>query len=384
MRESIVIKNLGPLTDTAIADIRPLTVLIGPSGSGKSLLMKATAMMRYIYKRANVRAYLLDAGLKKSPFRFRMDSIMRDDMKYYLSQPGAHIEYHVEMPSGNTYSVVFSKGKINVPKSIAPGDLLFTKESWVSESRNVIPSWRANPANAKGSLGFYFHETLNDFEEAVKALDHIALGFIGANISVARRGSNQRIMLECEGRHRPIELRYASSGMQTVTPLAMLASYFADKFSFREAKKRSVLSYLYDSDQLAQFHPSTELSEVTSIINMHIEEPELSLDPVAQTQLLDFLVQKTLVTNNNSMTMMLATHSPYIVNALNLIINRQSTAASLPVADVAAFRLHDGTLINLASSDYNGNHFIDTADMTQPMENILDEYQRLTQDVNMP
>lgn len=384
MRESIVIKNLGPLTDTVIADLRPLTVLIGPSGSGKSLLMKAISMMRYIYKRANVRAYLLDAGLKKSPFRFRMDSIVHDDMKYYLSRPGANIEYRVEMPSGNTYSVVFSKGKINVPKAIAPEDLLFTKESWVSESRNVIPAWRANPANAKGSLGFYFHETLNDFEEAVKSIDNISLGFIGANISVARRGNSQRIMLECEDRHRPIELRFASSGMQTATPLAVLASYFADSFSFREAKKRSVLSYLYDSDLLAQFHPSTELSEVASVINMHVEEPELSLDPVAQTQLLDFLVRKTLVTNRNPMTLMLATHSPYIVNALNLIINRPDQAVSLPAEDVVAFRIYDGKLINLASSDSMGNHFIDTIDMTQPMENILEEYQQLTQGIQLP
>lgn len=384
MRESIVIKNLGPLTDIAIDDLRPLTVLIGPSGSGKSLLMKATSMMRYIYKRANVRAYLLDAGLKKSPFRFRMDSLVRDDMKHYLSQPGAYIEYHVEMPSGTTYSAVFSKGKITVPKSIAPADLLFTKESWVSEARNVIPAWRANPANAKGSLGFYFHETLNDFEEAAKSIDNIHLGFIGADIAVVRRGGHQHIMLECEEKHRPIELRFASSGMQTVTPLAMLANYFADNFSFKEAKKRSVLSYLYDSDLLAEFHPSIELSEVASVINMHIEEPELSLDPTAQTQLLDFLVQKTLVTNKNQMTLMMATHSPYIVNALNLIINRHDGTASLAAADVAALRLHDGRLINLASSDYDGNHFIDTADMTQPMESILEEYQRLTQDIHLP
>lgn len=313
-----------------------------------------------------------------------MDSIMHDDIKYYLSRPGANIEYRVEMPSGNTYSVVFSKGKINVPKAIAPEDLLFTKESWVSESRNVIPAWRANPANAKGSLGFYFHETLNDFEEAVKSIDNISLGFIGANISVARRGNSQRIMLECEDRHCPIELRFASSGMQTATPLAVLASYFADSFSFREAKKRSVLSYLYDSDLLAQFHPSTELSEVASVINMHVEEPELSLDPVAQTQLLDFLVWKTLVTNRNPMTLMLATHSPYIVNALNLIINRPDQAVSLPAEDVAAFRIYDGKLINLASDDSMGNHFIDTADMTQPMENILEEYQQLTQGIQLP
>ena len=43
MKESIHIKNLGPIKDIFIADIKPLTVLIGESGSGKSTLMKAIA-----------------------------------------------------------------------------------------------------------------------------------------------------------------------------------------------------------------------------------------------------------------------------------------------------------------------------------------------------
>lgn len=385
MRESIIIKNLGPLTDIRINDIRPLTVLIGASGSGKSLLMKTISMMRYIYKRVNIRAYLADAGLKKSPFRLRMDSILHDDMKFYMSRPGTEVVYIAEMPSGNRYAVRYANGKITTPKSIAPDDLVFTKESWVSESRNIIPSWNANPANAKGSLGFYFHETLSDFEEATESISNMNLDFISARLSVTKKSGVNRIMLECDGRHSPIELRYASSGMQTSTPIALLANYFADNFSFKEAKKRSVLNYLYDNDLLAEFHPHKELSAVTSLINMHIEEPELSLDPVAQIRLLDFLVEKAFVTNSNKMTMMLATHSPYIVNGLNLVINRRrdNSTSSMPETDVAVFRLYEGNLINIMSSDGQENHFVDTADLTQPMEAILDEYQRLTNPRNM-
>jgi AAA15 family ATPase/GTPase len=48
MKESIHIKNLGPIKDILIEDIKPLTVLIGESGSGKSTLMKAIALLKLL------------------------------------------------------------------------------------------------------------------------------------------------------------------------------------------------------------------------------------------------------------------------------------------------------------------------------------------------
>ena len=38
MKESIIIKNLGPLKEVEISDIKPLTVFIGKSASGKSTI----------------------------------------------------------------------------------------------------------------------------------------------------------------------------------------------------------------------------------------------------------------------------------------------------------------------------------------------------------
>lgn len=58
MKKFIQIKNIGALKDTGVIDIRPLTVIIGSSASGKSTLMKLVVLMRYLYKRVNIRTYL--------------------------------------------------------------------------------------------------------------------------------------------------------------------------------------------------------------------------------------------------------------------------------------------------------------------------------------
>ena len=57
-KESLVIKNFGPVTDIEIPEIAPYLFLIGESGSGKSTILKVLAMMRHMYKQINLRSYL--------------------------------------------------------------------------------------------------------------------------------------------------------------------------------------------------------------------------------------------------------------------------------------------------------------------------------------
>ena len=46
MKESIIIKNFGPLKEVEIDDIKPLTVFIGKSAGGKSI----TLIPQHYYK----------------------------------------------------------------------------------------------------------------------------------------------------------------------------------------------------------------------------------------------------------------------------------------------------------------------------------------------
>jgi len=378
MKEAIVIKNVGPLADIVMEDIRPFTVIIGPSGSGKSLLMKVISLMRFIYKRVNVRSFLLNSGLKRAPFRIRLDSLLHDDLKYYLTRPGVAVKYTVTADSGHSYDIEIAGGKVKLPRSIPDSDLIFSKESWVSETRNIIASWKSNPANSRGWLGYYFYETMSDFDEAAAFERNVDMNYIGAKMSVSVSNGVRRFMLAIPDKHEAIELRYASSGIQTSAPLSMLAQYFAKTFSFKEAKRRSVLSYLYETDQLATFHPQIELADIRSVVNMHIEEPELSLDPDAQIQLVQDMVRTAFGGAKNEMTLMFATHSPYIVNAINLIINKRTERdAYISAENSAAYKIFNGQLINLMSTDGNGEPLVDTSDLSAPMERIYNDYVHL-------
>lgn len=79
MSESIRIYHFGPIKDVTILDIRPLTVFIGESGSGKSTIMKVLAMFQWLYKMMCLRSYMKYAGVKKSAFRLRFDKLLQEN-----------------------------------------------------------------------------------------------------------------------------------------------------------------------------------------------------------------------------------------------------------------------------------------------------------------
>src|SRR5690606_18553553 len=136
------IKNLGPIKDIFIDDIKPITVLIGESGSGKSTLMKAIALFRWIYKMHNIRSYLKRSNVSKSPFRFRMETYFKNcGFEQYLhSNP--EITYSVELPNKRKYSIRFANNKLSGTTDkdlIHISDLQYSKLSFISENRNIIP-----------------------------------------------------------------------------------------------------------------------------------------------------------------------------------------------------------------------------------------------------
>ena len=85
IHETIHIKNLGPLNDTGIIEIKPLTVFIGNSASGKSTLMKALVLMRYIFKRLSIRAYFHNSHIKENVINLRFKELLRDNMSVLVT-----------------------------------------------------------------------------------------------------------------------------------------------------------------------------------------------------------------------------------------------------------------------------------------------------------
>ena len=385
MKEYITIKEFGPLKNIENLEIKQFTVLIGESASGKSTLMKIVAMMRYLYKMANIRSYLYRSKITKSPFRLRLDTMMKRQGMTKMFTKDSLIVYHVQMDDGVSYEVRIENGNLKKTEVIEQQHLMLCKNSYVSENRNIIPTWTQTSWKNKGAtLGFYFHETNEDFGCASEGEKELMMDFVGMKMIITHpKGKPTRYQIvPTDGHHTPIELTEASSGIQTSAPLALIVDYFAKDFSFKDAFNRSVMSYLYEMENLSKFKAVSEPTALTKVVDIHIEEPELSLFPDAQCKLIEKIFYTALHAKSvRTLNMMLATHSPYILNYLNIVLNQSKEGkAKLTNETLAVYGIHDGSTMSLLMKDDKGRDIVDTLDLTEMMSAIFNEYTELTND----
>lgn len=388
MKESIIIRNLGPLKNVEINDIRPLTVFIGKSASGKSTIMKIVMLMRYIYKMVNIRSYLKNAKITGSLFKLRFNTLLHDGLEKMITEK-TEIYYIVEI-NGNEYRLEYTNGSLKTNINVSNDDLVFFKESYISEARSMIPALASRLSSFKKgmNLGFYFNETFNDFNDATDTVKELPLDYLNLKMKIQKSGNKpKQFMVESlSGETSSVELKYASSGIQTSAPLAVIVRYFANEFSFKDAFQRSVLSYLFQQDRLEKFTPTMSQNELEKYVHIHIEEAELSLDPEAQRTLINNLVNTAFHKNKDDrkLGLMIATHSPYIVNHLNVLLRAgyfdkaRENYPYLEKNDIAVYRMYEGSLVSLMATDNDTEEYvINTYDMSDTMERIFDEYENM-------
>ncbi|MCS2506258.1 AAA family ATPase [Phocaeicola vulgatus] len=387
MKESIIIKNFGPLKEVEIDDIKPLTVFIGKSAGGKSIIMKVIVLMRYIYKMVNIRSYLKNAKITRSPFKLRFNSLLHDGLKGMITAQ-TEIYYTVEI-NGNKYTLKYTNRGLQSDINIPDKDLIFFKEAYVSGMRSLIPIWASKAVSVKGeNLGFFFHETFNDFNDATDVIKEQKLEYLNLKMKVRKSGNRPKLFTieSLQNDAVPIELRYASSGIRTSAPLVAIVHYFAQEFSFKDAFQRSVLNYLYKQDLLTKFTPGINRNKLGKYVHIHIEEVELSLAPEDQRAFMSNLVEEVFHKNkkDRKLGLMVSTHSPYIVNHLNVLLRAgyfekaRENYPFLEKDDIAVYRVNEGKIISLMATDNDtGEYVINALDMSDTMERIFEEYESM-------
>lgn len=387
MKESIIIKNFGPLKEVEIDDIKPLTVFIGKSAGGKSIIMKVIVLMRYIYKMVNIRSYLKNAKITRSPFKLRFNSLLHDGLKGMITAQ-TEIYYTVEI-NGNKYTLKYTNRGLQSDINIPDKDLIFFKEAYVSGMRSLIPIWASKAVSVKEeNLGFFFHETFNDFNDATDVIKEQKLEYLNLKMKVRKSGNRPKLFTieSLQNDAVPIELRYASSGIQTSAPLVAIVHYFAQEFSFKDAFQRSVLNYLYKQDLLTKFTLGINRNKLGKYVHIHIEEVELSLAPEDQRAFMSNLVEEVFHKNkkDRKLGLMVSTHSPYIVNHLNVLLRAgyfekaRENYPFLEKDDIAVYRVNEGKIISLMATDNDtGEYVINALDMSDTMERIFEEYESM-------
>lgn len=358
--ENLEIKNFGPIKDIAIWDLRKVNVFIGESGSGKSTIMKVLAMMRWIFKMMCVRSYLKISGIYNSPFRLNLGSILvKNGLKPFL-HANSMIRY-----SNGSFEILIKNGKILLPQKTVQADrLTIQKIAYISDKRVLIPDLAAGNVALRHNM-FYLDETFLNFQKAIDTIDSTEMDYLGVEMNVRKTNGVRRVYVS--GRQNETDfdnlpLTNASSGIQNSVALHFIMEYYAKHFDIVEAMNSTIVKYLASTDSLSKFKASTDIGKFPyKKISVHLEEPELSLFPSNQWGLMKFLVRGCLECRGAELDLTLATHSPYIITALNImsrafrasgkLTDPEDQIPGINPADIRSWEVIKGEIRNIIDSE---------------------------------
>lgn len=318
MNEKLIVKDFGPIKNAEL-DLKKVTVFIGPQGSGKSALAKLVAIckdsdflaMCYVgasketifdfFKKYDAQYFLEDLNLdyENLDFNFRFKSWNASGY-FEFKKPVSRSYFIGENPSFPDFESY--EKFLNTASFINDSDLIPLKKCFSDIARNhvkYIPTERlmlsyvsdsllsllsADVALTKGFIDFG-----RDFEIARKSQNWIDIDFLG--IRYIYQDNRNYVIHHKSGAHIPLSA--SSSGQQSVVPLYAVVEHFTKKLN------------------------------TTTIV----EEPELNLYPIAQKDLVSYLVSKGIQGENQ---ILINTHSPYVLTALNNLIFAFQVAQVLP------------------------------------------------------
>ncbi len=338
--ERIEAKNFGPLRDCSVV-ISKYTVLIGPQGSGKSTLSRLYASLAWIEKSA-WRNPLFFENFDTGDFikiigYLQLDEFIESDTRIIYEGSLITLRYsdkHVEIEKKRTLSYILPK-LLYIP----------SERSYLSISDDFL---------ASGNLPSVFYELASDYSAARSVIGSKGFDIPVNGFSFLFRKSDSSSIIIDKSKNYYVRLNHAASGIQSVLPLALVFAYQCDVLRYEEKPGMSVISVQQREKimkVMEEFSGTRDISsentpemnvlkaagitEITDDLNQSrllakrlrrifdfrlsaiIEEPEQNLFPLAQKELVEFLVRGT---NNRNGSLLLTTHSPYVLSVLNNLI----------------------------------------------------------------
>ena len=336
--------------------------------------MKVLSMFRWIYKRVVLRSYVRQAKIKKTGIGIQMKTMLKTSQLDEYMKSDTEIVYR-----RNDFTISYSNGKLNAQADIPAEDLSLEKICYISDKRSMIPDFMENKIEKKNA-NYYLQDTLENFLLAADSIRQLPIDYLNVELKIEKSNKGDRYMIKgTRGMPCSIQLRNSSSGTQTVTPLSLIVEYYAKKFDAQKSMNSSLFTYLQDNDKLDLFNTAKNIGEIKSKnVHLFIEEPELSLYPDSQSRLMDFLISRCFMYDHPyNMTLMMATHSPYIVNYLNVLIRRakESELAFVRPEDVNVYNIFEGVAEPLKT--LNDRPIIDTRSMSDPITDMYTEFNTL-------
>lgn len=390
----LLVKNIGPIKFAEL-DLKKVTVLIGPQSSGKSTLAKLISFCTWLEKNKleTDDHQVFISGAKK-----RLEQFHR--MKGYFSEKsvilyqGDNITYAYNFDQSDAIPLNFSNYNVehfnkdeffffNVNRTINP------KVMYMPAERNfvsVVPNLK-NYAEDNDCLQSYINTW---FEIKRKHKQGNPLELLNLDVRFYSEDDADYIQLK---NNKKILLSSASSGLQSITPLLVMGDWLTKGMYEEEEpysqKERDTLEKTLrnlsagnnldkkERERMERRLLSFLQGKVYTHTHFILEEPEQNLFPTTQCKLLEYYA--SIINHGKQHKLVLTTHSPYIINYLNVLIRRRQDASGyINSSELSVYLIKDGQLQNLMMHDIDrGKWAVDTTPLSDVMSNIFEEYKSL-------
>lgn len=339
----LVIRNLGPLKE-AYLDLKRINVIIGSQSSGKSCVLKTACYCTWVEKRIELTQmadfFAKDDNFLKELERFhKLKGYIKDDT--FISYESDFMAFSYDNLTKD-FQFEWKEGRWNYKRS---------KVTYIPAERNLvaaIPNWFQVKFADDNIRDF-----MADWETARQATqDELSVLNLGVSYHYDANTKSDKVQV-ADG--VVLDLTNTSSGLQSVIPLYVHLNYLSmlqdGKVSDTSITDRQEMNNLFEvisshfspifgklvsENDTNQPHPSIifEINEkkyslrasnleqmknilmqylVTDHCDIFLEEPEANLFPPTQSNLVEWLLSKTI--GDHPSNLFIATHSPYILNA---------------------------------------------------------------------
>ena len=312
---SLHIKNFGPILDSTKIELTPLMVLIGRQSSGKSTFMKVLCFCRWVEKKIMVSTDdIVSQYTHYNRFIKDLKSFHRLNDEYFRAD--TELKYDGDVISIE-YTGINGNAKIVRKKSFAE-KRYNSKLCYIPAERNLVSAIQNVDKTYKATGRDVLFNFIYEWDEAKEPYTNehpFKLAATGGFSYVNKFGAD--MLVREDGSETPAF--YASSGMQSVMPMDVMANYITDcvgKNASLSMRERNEISET-DNDDYADrrlFYQSAQL---------FIEEPEQNLYPESQKLVVMSIVRslkKALENGSEQSLALVTTHSPYIMSVVNVLL----------------------------------------------------------------
>lgn len=325
----LIIRNVGPIKSIDIR-LNKVNVFIGPQGSGKSTIAKIISFCSWLEKMNEATDRAVSDGLIKRLKAFHhMDDYFTDKSVIFYVGENVAFAYNwnnkIPLPerflksSSDHYHehevVFYTDHKVVNPKvAYIPAERNFVS------AVPTLKDYSDKNDNLQSFVNDWFDAKRHYTRERPMPVTNLGLGYYYS------KGSDRDFLyLDTK---KSIPLTSASSGFQSIVPLAVLVQWLSSgiyeenkPFSPAENERvRDILAHLSESSKQIDAELLERLGgfiqgRVYSHTQFIVEEPEQNLFPQTQMDLLYHLL--TEINHGRNHRLVLTTHSPYILYALN-------------------------------------------------------------------